>query len=140
MVRTGRWRASAVRTRLAVVALVVLAGSAAVLVGGRALDAEGRMCTLAGSIGQPTFATPEEAFAHWWSQQDPDPLRFQVTSDPANLPEAPTADDFVRDGRNYRWYGNEGSWIQVNIDHPRAYGEVTSDEWTVTGANRCSPV
>lgn len=125
---------------LAVLVLVVAAGSF-VAVRHLASQRTGRFCTLAGVIG-PTFDTPEEAFADWWAGQDPAQLALGYGRSRDDLPPPPTAADFERDGRNYRWYPYEdhARWLQVDIDHPRADGEQTSDGWTVVGANRCERV
>lgn len=101
--------------------------------------AEGRFCTVAGAQG-PLGDTPEEAFAAWWRDVDASQLPRWLGTDPANLPPVPTAEDFERDGRNYRWYVSDDVWFQVDIDHPKEAGEVTSDAWQVVGANRCERV
>lgn len=131
-----------VRHKVAAVSLVALVamGSA---VGWKAYSdahpASGRMCTLAGAIA-PEGDTPEEAFALWWAQADHEQLRHAHRDASGHLPPRPTAADFVRDGRNYRWHYAADSWLQVDIDHPREAGVDTSDGWMVIGANACSTV
>lgn len=97
---------------------------------------ESSLCTLAGTFG-PRRGTPEEAFAAWWRGVDPTHLPRRLGPDPSNLPPVPSAADFVRDGRNYRWYASNDVWYQVDIDHPKEAGEITSNDWQVVGANRC---
>ena len=126
--------------KVVAVGAVVLA--AAVAAGARAqLDqpAKATWCTLGGWQG-PTAPTPERAFASWWRTVDHDQLPHTVGTDPGHLPPTPTAADFVRDGTSYRWYVADDTWLQVDVEHPRAAGKVTSDGWTVVGANRCTRV
>lgn len=135
---TRRWSVGRKAATVAVVALVGVGAVAAwTAYAGRA--GEGRFCTAAGAQG-PLGATPEEAFAAWWRDVDATQLPRRFGPDPASLPPVPTADDFVRDGRNYRWYASDDVWFQVDIDHPKEAGQVTSDGWQVVGANRCERV
>jgi hypothetical protein len=123
---------------VAVVALVAVAlvGGALAMQAYRERAAEGRFCTAAGAMG-PLGDSPEEAFAAWWADVDATQLPRRFGTDPNDLPPVPTADDFVRDGRNFRWYASDDVWYQIDIDHPMEAGEVTSDRWQVIGANRC---
>lgn len=128
--------------KVATVSLVALAvvGS---MVGWRvysdAHPPSGRSCTLAGAL-TPEGDTPEQAFALWWAHADHEQLRHAHRDAAGRLPPRPTAADFVRDGRNYRWYFSADSWLQVDIEHPREAGADTSDGWTVVGVNTCSTV
>ncbi|MFN8018510.1 MAG: hypothetical protein U0P45_10340 [Acidimicrobiales bacterium] len=127
--------------KVAVVALVAAVATGATVAAKAYLDrpGEGQMCTLGGSVG-PVEPTPEAAFAAWWRAGDPAQLPHTVASDPRHLPDPPKASDFVRDGRTYRWYVDRDTWLQVDVDHPREAGKVTSEGWTVVGANRCERV
>ena len=109
------------------VALVGLGGAAAWIVVSN--SAGGRFCTVAGAQG-PLGDSPEEAFALWWDGTDSEGF--------ARWGESTSADiDFERDGRDYQWHYATGRWIQIDINHPREYGEVISDDWMVTAVNKC---